>query len=155
MPYSFLDTINDNYILFAPLAALISAQLLKVVVALLFNKNFPWRYFWQAGGFPSSHSSTVTALALAVGINYGWTSGPFTIILIFALIVIYDAMGVRRAVGRQAQILNQLQKELVRQGCSIPISTLKEAVGHSPVEVAAGIMTGFLIVGILGKISLT
>lgn len=141
----FFEHLVQDKILFAPLTAFLTAQILKGLLATVKGKKIILKRFFEAGGMPSSHSAMVTALAVSAGFSYGWSSSLFTIVVIFAVIVMYDAMGVRRAAGNQARILNQIVDELTRQGSNINIKTLQEFIGHSPLEVAAGALIGFIM----------
>lgn len=134
-----------NKILFAPLSAFLIAQVLKGVLASLKNKRWQWERFFEAGGMPSSHSAMVTALATAAGLMYGWSSSLFTITAIFAVIVMYDAMGVRRAAGIHAKVLNQILEEMGRQDGKQNVKALRELIGHTPAEVAAGALMGVIM----------
>lgn len=92
---------------------------------------------------PSSHSAMVTALATSIGYQHGWHSDLFAVVVVFALIVLYDAIGIRQAVGRQSVFLNRVQREttigdLVR-------ADLPELVGHTPIEVLGGAIWGVLL----------
>jgi hypothetical protein len=106
--------------------------------------------FFTSGGMPSSHSSFVSALTITVGLKHGFSSDLFAIITVFALIVTYDASGVRRAVGQQANVLNNLIKHLenkssVKERQLLIKEDLKELIGHTPFEVFAGVLLGAVI----------
>ena len=99
---------------------------------------------------PSSHSSFVSALAITVGLKHGFSSDLFAIVTVFALIVTYDASGVRRAVGQQANVLNNLIKHLEDKSFAserqlLIKEDLKELIGHTPFEVFAGVLLGAII----------
>jgi acid phosphatase family membrane protein YuiD len=134
-----------NKILFAPLSAFLIAQSLKGAIASIRSNKWEWARFYEAGGMPSSHSAMVTALATASGLVNGWSSSIFTITAIFSIIVMYDAMGVRRAAGNQAKILNQIMEEMGRQDGQQNIKALKELIGHTPAEVDAGAALGIIM----------
>ncbi|MCL4440642.1 acid phosphatase [Desulforamulus profundi] len=138
-----------NKILFAPLSAFLTAQLLKGLLASLKSKKWHWERFIEAGGMPSSHSAMVTALATAAGLSYGWSSSLFTITAIFSVIVMYDAMGVRRAAGIHAKILNQILEEMGRQDGQQNVKALKELIGHTPSEVVAGAVIGVIMASVV------
>lgn len=118
-----------------------AAQLIKVIHTLVKNKKIDFRRFIGSGGMPSSHSSFVTSLATAVGIEKGFAGTEFAIATVFAMVVMYDAAGVRRAAGQQAKILNQIVEEWERADFAKTDKRLKELLGHTPKEVFAG---GFL-----------
>lgn len=138
-----------NKVLFAPLSAFLTAQFLKGVLASLQSNCWQWQRFFEAGGMPSTHSAMVTALATVAGLSYGWSSSLFTITSIFAIIVMYDAMGVRRAAGNQAKILNQILEEMGRQDGKQNVKALKELIGHTPSEVAVGALIGIIMASVV------
>lgn len=119
------------------------AQLLKVIRGAASQKRFNFRWLFDTGGMPSSHSATVGSLATTVGLYYGFHSIPFLITLIFTIITLFDAAGVRRSVGRQATILNKMLDDLYQRG-QVPETRLKELLGHTPVEVLAGAFLGIV-----------
>ena len=106
----FLNELFDNYIALSAFLGWFSAQALKFVIVLLQYRRFQWERLIGSGGFPSSHSSLVVALSTATAYIHGITSDLSVICITFSLIVMYDASGVRREAGRQAQILNQLME---------------------------------------------
>nr|WP_207755045.1 divergent PAP2 family protein [Alkaliphilus hydrothermalis] len=125
------------------------AQTIKVVHTLIVDRRFnAWR-FVGSGGMPSSHSSFVMGLSTSVGLIHGWDSSIFAIAIVFSFIVMYDAAGVRRAVGRQAIIINKMIADLHnKQGKKekkLTEQRLKELVGHTPVEVFAGAILGIVV----------
>lgn len=124
------------------------AQLLKVLLTLIFDKKLNFYRMVGSGGMPSSHSSTVMALSTSIGLMYGWNSAIYGIALVFSLIVMYDASGVRQSVGKQAIILNTILDDLY-QHKHIQEERLKELVGHTKVEVLAGAILGIVIANIL------
>ncbi len=138
-----------NKILFAPLSAFLIAQLTKGLLDTLKSRTWQWQRFFEAGGMPSSHSAMVTALATAAGLMYGWSSSLFTITAIFSIIVMYDAMGVRRAAGIHAKILNQIMEEMGRQDGKQNVSALRELIGHTPSEVAVGAILGIIMAAVV------
>lgn len=127
------------------IAAWFTAQLLKVIFTLIKNRRFDVRRFIGAGGMPSSHSSFVTSLATAIGLTNGFESGEFAICVVLAMIVMYDAAGVRRAAGQQARILNKLIEQWEKSDFSDTDKRLKELLGHTPKEVFAGAFLGIAI----------
>jgi acid phosphatase family membrane protein YuiD len=96
------------------------------------------------GGMPSSHAASVTALSTSVGLDAGWRSALFGVTVFFSLVIMYDATGIRRATGRQAQILNRMLEELQEYHKLEPVR-LKELLGHTPLEVFAGAAYGCLV----------
>lgn len=126
------------------LFALISVQLLKFVGTLILRKRIDLRRLVGTGGMPSSHSASASALATAVGLQVGWGSPLFAVATYFALVVLYDATGIRRAAGRQAAVLNRIIDEL-REHHTIEGERLRELLGHTPLEVLAGTTYGILV----------
>ena len=122
------------------------AQFYKVLSSLLIDKKLRIKRFWETGGMPSSHSSTVSALATSVGIVYGVNSPLFAVSVVFAIIVIHDAAGIRRAAGKQASVLNRLGTSLSKLlDERLNHEQLKELLGHTPVEVFVGMILGVAV----------
>jgi acid phosphatase family membrane protein YuiD len=119
------------------------AQVLKFFVELFFRRRVNLKLLTSAGGMPSSHSAAVSALSTAIAIREGVGSSIFVLALIFAVVTMYDAAGVRRAASIQARILNQMIDQLF-QGHPISDTKLRELLGHTPVEVVAGLALGVL-----------
>lgn len=140
---SFTQLLYNN-ILWVSLLAWFIAQLLKVILTLVFNRKLDIRRFVGAGGMPSSHSAFVVSLATSVGKLEGYDSPIFAVAITFALIVMYDAAGIRRAAGKQAAVLNDILEQIQTKR-SIPEEKLKELLGHTPIEVFAGALLGFIV----------
>lgn len=121
------------------------AQLIKVIHTIIKSRKLDFRRFVGSGGMPSSHSSFVTSLATAVGIENGLLSSEFAIATVMALVVMYDAAGVRRAAGQQAKILNKIVEEWEHADFAHTDQRLKELLGHTPKEVFVGAILGILI----------
>ncbi|MGM0508190.1 MAG: divergent PAP2 family protein [Fusobacteriota bacterium] len=122
------------------------AQAFKVIVDLVKEKKINFKKFIESGGMPSSHSSSVTSLVTSIGILEGIGSRYFAISFVFAIIVMYDAAGVRRAAGKQAQILNKLTRNIIqKKGHKKIEANLKEFIGHTPIEVLGGAILGIVI----------
>jgi len=139
----FGDILNNQVLLVALLACVI-AQLSKFLLELTKNRKFNIRVLVTTGGMPSSHSALAAALATGVGQTVGWASPEFAIATIFAVIVMYDAAGVRQAAGKQARILNQIIDELFA-GKEFNEERLKELLGHTPFQVIVGLALGIAI----------
>lgn len=137
--------IFHNQVLLVSLAACFIAQILKVAVELIKNQKVNLRVLVETGGMPSAHSAFVTALAAGVGQTLGWASPDFAIALIFAIIVMYDAAGVRQAAGKQARILNQIVDEFFQEDHHLNEDRLKELLGHTPFQVIVGAGLGVAI----------
>lgn len=120
------------------------AQVFKVIRGVLTRGRFNFRWLFDTGGMPSAHSATVGSLAASVGLYYGFRSFPFLITLVFAIITMFDAAGVRRSAGRQAGILNKMLDDLYEKG-QVPEERLKELLGHTPFEVFTGAFVGVLV----------
>jgi acid phosphatase family membrane protein YuiD len=120
------------------------AQTLKVILGGASKKKFDVRWLFDTGGMPSAHSATVASLATVVGLYYGFRSIPFLMGLILCLITMFDAAGVRRHLGWQGKILNEIVDEFYLKG-AVPEKRLKELLGHTPVEVIAGAFLGIVI----------
>ena len=119
------------------------AQLLKIIIALAQKKRVDLSYLVTSGGMPSAHSTTVSALATAVGIVEGFGSVAFGIAAIMALVVMYDAAGVRRSVGKQSVVLNRIMQELRSKRPVAELEhDLREFIGHSPFQVIIGAALG-------------
>ncbi|MDJ1170441.1 divergent PAP2 family protein [Roseofilum sp. BLCC_M154] len=140
-----VNEILGNRILIVALIACLSAQAIKLVVDLIKNQKLNIRALVTTGGMPSSHSALVSALATGIGMTSGWSSPEFAIATIFAIIVMYDAAGVRQAAGKQARILNQIIDELFQENPEFNEDRLKELLGHTPFQVIMGLLLGVLI----------
>ncbi len=143
---NFVDALLGNYMFVASVASWLAAQVLKTAIEAYFNKEINWERMTGSGGMPSSHSSTVCALATAAAIQYGLESPYFAICFVLASVVMYDATGVRQETGKQAKILNKIlvdnpfnwkDEEFEKK--------LKEYVGHTPLQVLAGAILGICI----------
>ncbi len=139
----FEQIINNKIIQTASLSWLV-AQIIKIIIDCIKNKTINPTLIVSSGGMPSSHSSFVTSLACATGFTEGFGSTLFAITFVFAMVVMYDASGVRRAAGKQAEVLNIFIANFEKHGIKID-SKLKELLGHSPVEVFAGAILGIVI----------
>jgi uncharacterized protein len=144
-----LGTVLENRILWVAIAACLLAQAAKVVVELIQHRKLNFKVLTETGGMPSSHSSLVTALAVGVGWAKGWASAEFAIATVFAIIVMYDAAGVRQAAGKQAKILNQLIDELFQGDHHLTEIRLKELLGHTPFQVIVGAIFGGVIAALV------
>ena len=130
-----------NKIFLTAFFAWLLAQGTKVVTGVIREKKLNFKWFLDAGGMPSTHTATVTALSTAVGLTQGFNSPLFAITLLFTIIVLFDATGFRRAMGRQASLLNTMMDDIY-VGRKVPEERVRELLGHTPVEVIAGGMIG-------------
>ncbi len=136
-------TLARNEIVAASFLSWLIAQIIKTILHFFLNKEFKFERLVGSGGMPSSHSATVCALTTAVIINEGISSPLFAIAGVFSLIVMYDAMGVRRETGIQAQVLNDIVELLTHEYDAVIMEKkLKEFVGHTPTQVIAGALLG-------------
>jgi hypothetical protein len=133
--------------LLAPLVAWTIAQAAKVLLTSFRQRRLNLRVLAETGGMPSSHSAIVMGLTTAVGKYAGVSSAAFAIALIFTFVVMYDAAGLRRAAGRQAEVLNRLVDDLVHMR-GVQEQRLRELLGHTPLEVFVGAAIG-LAVGLI------
>lgn len=142
----FLIDLWHNRIFMASVSGWLVAQVLKTIIHMWFNRRFVAERLVGSGGMPSSHSATVCALVTATGFEYGGGSFQFAIAAILAIIVMYDAMGVRRETGIQARVLNEMMEMFVKMGKEMTVEEkLKEFVGHTPLQVLVGAILGILI----------
>lgn len=151
---SFFQELFSNTIFLAAATGWLAAQILKTLIHLFLTREFVAERLVGSGGMPSSHSSTVCSLAAAACFEYGAGSFEFAISLFFAIVVMYDAMGVRRETGIQAKLLNDMLKTFEDMGRS-EISAhdkLKEFVGHTPLQVLMGALLGIVIAVIMYNI---
>jgi acid phosphatase family membrane protein YuiD len=140
----FFNQLFNNEILITTLSAWVLAQLIKVTIGVIKNKRFDFRWLLGTGGMPSSHAAGAAALAWSIGLVEGWHSIYFALAISFAIVVMFDAQGVRRATGKQAQILNKITDDIYWKG-KIQEDRLRELIGHTPVEVLIGMLLGIVI----------
>ncbi|OGI10236.1 MAG: hypothetical protein A3I68_07945 [Candidatus Melainabacteria bacterium RIFCSPLOWO2_02_FULL_35_15] len=133
---------NGVEIILSAISANFLAQVYKFVVHYLVHKQFNFKRLFQTGGMPSSHSSFMMAMTTSVGLLSGFNSVAFAIALTVTLVVMYDAAGLRRAVGRQASVLNQIVAEIFSEHPHLSSQKFKELLGHTPVEVFIGALLG-------------
>ncbi|XP_071736412.1 uncharacterized protein [Rutidosis leptorrhynchoides] len=149
------EPVYVNYALLSALVAFALAQSIKVFTTRYKEHRWDLKQLVGSGGMPSSHSATVTALAVAVGLQEGIGSSTFAITLILACIVMYDATGVRLHAGRQAEVLNQIVYELPAEHPLAESRPLRELLGHTPPQVVAGGLLGTMTASIIYLISLS
>ena len=146
---SLSEILLFNPVLLSALVAWLIAQVLKVMIELITKRSMNWALLFQAGGMPSSHSALVSAAALSGGLVYGFDTPIFSVAAVLAMIVIYDATGVRRESGRQAVLINSIIEELSK-GKIPPQDKLKEVLGHTPGEAFMGTLLGLSIGFVVG-----
>jgi uncharacterized protein len=142
------EFIRLNPPLVTALFTMATVQLFKFCFAWFLYKKPDFTRLVGTGGMPSAHAATVTALSIAVGMDAGWGSTLFGATVFFSLVIMYDATGIRRAAGRQAQILNRMLEELKDYHKLEPVR-LKELLGHTPLEVFIGAAYGAFIAVLL------
>ena len=137
---TFLDFIQNKYI-YIPFFLWFGIQLFKLIYDLVTTKKFNFKRIMGAGGMPSSHSAVVAGIATLIGKYEGVNSPIFALAFIVAFIVMYDACGVRRAAGKQAELLNKLIETPGLTGVQVS-EKLVEVLGHTPVQVIVGALIG-------------
>ena len=134
---------NTGYeALFTGITAVALAQITKFFVHLIWKRKVDLRLFTTTGGMPSSHAAGVMGLSTTVGLICGWSSIEFAMAFGYALVVMYDAAGVRRAAGKQAACLNKIIMDIYKQELKEAGGKLKELLGHTPMQVVAGAIFG-------------
>lgn len=136
-------TIVTCKIFYIPFFTWFIAQTIKVLIYLITKHKFDFRLFVGTGGMPSSHTAAVTAGTTTIGMAAGWTSPVFMVCLLYCIVVISDAVGVRRAAGKQARVLNKIVDEL--EHSEFKTERLKELLGHTPFEAFVGVVIGIII----------
>ncbi len=146
-----LEALMGNILLISAVTGWFVAQVLKTLIHAWVNKGFDLERLIGSGGMPSSHASTVCALAVSAGKEYGVGSPVFAVTAILAIIVMHDAMGVRLETGKQAKLLNQILDSFkTLEGKKLTEEKLKEFVGHTPLQVLMGALLGILIGWLMG-----
>jgi acid phosphatase family membrane protein YuiD len=140
----FIKELSYNKVLWISILAWFVAQCIKVILTIILGKKLDLTRFVGSGGMPSSHSALVVSMSTSIGMQEGFRSVVFALSVAVALIVMYDAAGVRRAAGKQAEVLNDILEEFQAHR-DIPEEKLKELLGHTPVEVIAGAALGILV----------
>lgn len=145
---SITDLLENTTLIAAVLSWLI-AQIIKTIIILIQTKAFVPERLFGAGGMPSAHSALVCSLFMCVAHERGFASPEFAIAFCFAMVVIYDAMGVRRAAGEQAKAINKMADIFEQEGVEVNQKDLKEYLGHTPLEVLAGVLLGITVALVL------
>ncbi|PWA38698.1 acid phosphatase/vanadium-dependent haloperoxidase-related protein [Artemisia annua] len=143
------SSLPANLPLLTAFLSLFIAQFLKVFTHWYKERKWDTRRMLSSGGMPSSHSSTVTALAACIGLQEGTGSSSFAIAVVLACVVMYDATGVRLHAGRQAELLNQIVCELPPEHPLSNVRPLRDSLGHTPFQVAAGALLGIVMAFIM------
>jgi uncharacterized protein len=141
-----ISDLGTNIILIISAATWAITQILKFVVILVQERRIAWNYFVTSGGMPSSHTATVCALATSIAMTIGMSSAYFSIAVVLAVIVMYDAAGVRQSVGQHSAILNRIVREFSFKASKDEVrKDFREFVGHTPFQVFVGAVIGVFI----------
>ena len=146
----FQELLSNPFLLIG-LSSWFWAQLIKTIIHAIVTKSIDFTRLIGDGGMPSGHSATVSSLATAAALVYGLGSFEFAIALVFAIVVCKDAMGVRLETGKQAAIINDIVEafNVLTSEEKLPDAKLKEFVGHTPLQVIAGILLGIVNAALL------
>lgn len=142
---NYVADIFLNKILQTAILSWFIAQAIKVIITLIKDRRFDFTRMFGSGGMPSSHAAFTVSLATAVGSETSFSSVEFALAAAFAIVVMYDATGVRRSAGEQAKILNKIVESMRYKDSSQTGKKLKELLGHTPVEVFAGAVLGVIV----------
>jgi acid phosphatase family membrane protein YuiD len=129
------------------IAALIAwgiAQVIKVPIEYLETHRWNWSLFLQAGGMPSSHSALIVGITHGIGLSMGFDSPLFALSFAMCMVIIYDATGIRRQAGKHAELINAMINDLT-SGHPLKEEQLREVLGHTPLQVLAGIALGLIV----------
>ena len=138
----FYDMITNPFLV-TGISSWLIAQVLKTVIHAIINKKIDFGRLMGDGGMPSGHSATVTSLMVMTGLQFGTASFEFALTFLVATVVCHDAMGVRLETGKQAVLLNDLVEAFeIFTSQDLPEVKLKEFVGHTPIQVFAGVFLG-------------
>jgi len=144
----FLNEFIANKIFLAAAISWLVAQSIKVLLTFLVDKEIKLERMHGSGGMPSAHTATIVSASTAIGIVEGWSSSIYALSLIMAFIVMYDASGVRRSVGKQAKWLNDIIFDFYKHK-HVEEEKLKELIGHKPTEVVVGAILGIIIANLV------
>lgn len=134
---TWLEEILQNHILLTSVIAWATAETTKAFIRFCKPGKKSFRSLWGSGGMPSAHSATVSSLATSVGLFHGFNAYPFAIASVFALVVMYDACGVRLAASKHAKAINNMAEHQHKP--------LRESLGHTHLQVLAGFTLGVLV----------
>ena len=137
-------TLLSNYVLIAALTAWSLAQIIKLPIEFLRTRTWSWKPLTNAGGMPSSHSALMAGVAHSIGLHAGFNSPLFALAVAIAMIVIYDATGIRRQAGKHAEIINIIIQDLM-EGHPLNEEHLREVLGHTPLQAIMGTLWGIAI----------
>lgn len=137
-------SIFNNHALIGALIAWLIAQILKVPLEYLRTRRWNWALLFRAGGMPSSHTALVTGVAHGIGLRDGFDSLVFAAAATLAVIVVYDATGIRRQAGKHAALINAMIEDLA-SGHPLKQEQLQQVLGHTPLEALAGLLLGLAV----------
>lgn len=140
---NLLDVFS-NKILIPALVAWALAQVIKLPLEYVRIRRWNWQIVFSVGGMPSSHSALVVGACWSIGLHEGFNSTAFALGLVLSMVVLYDAAGIRRQAGRHAEIINVIVSELAA-GHPLKEAQLREVLGHTPLQVFAGVVQGVVI----------
>lgn len=145
----FVRDLFKNYLLLVPIISWLVCQLAKVIIHLIFEHKFSIERMFGDGGMPSGHSATVFSLAVATGWAYGFDSVVFAITAVLAVVVMHDAMGVRREAGKHAESIKEIAEHIneffKEKDVKIRTEKIKKLVGHTPLQVFVGAIVGLAV----------
>lgn len=142
---NYLYDLITNKPLVCAVAGWFTAQVIKMIITAVIEKTVDLGRLLAPGGMPSSHSAFVTSLSATIGMQYGFGSVYFSLAAALALVVMYDACGVRRAVGEQAKVLNSILGRMKEGSSLTDEEVVREILGHTPLQVAIGFLLGVAI----------
>ena len=142
---TYLTEFFSNRVLWTAAIAWAIAQGIKILLTLITEKRFDFTRITGTGGMPSSHSAFTVALAVSIGIGEGFNSAMFAVSAAFAIVVMYDATGIRRSAGQQAVRLNRIVEKIGKEDITETGKKLKELLGHTPIQVFAGAILGVAV----------
>ncbi|MFH1061587.1 MAG: divergent PAP2 family protein [Candidatus Omnitrophota bacterium] len=140
----FFEEVISNRVIWASFFSWGIAQTIKIISGAIKERRFDFRWLMSTGGMPSAHSAGVSSLATAVGMYSGFDTVVFAITAIIALIIMFDAQGLRRMTGRQAVALNKMMEDIYYKH-EVKPERLMELIGHTPVEVFVGALLGIMV----------
>lgn len=141
---NFFSDLIKNRIIWASFLSWGIAQTIKIISGVLKEKRFDFKWLMSTGGMPSAHSAGVSSLAACAGLYSGFNSVMFAVTMIFALIIMFDAQGLRRMTGRQARLLNKIVEDIYVKH-EVKQERLIELIGHTPIEVFMGAILGITV----------
>ena len=140
--------ILSNLILIAGLASWLIAQAIKVPLEYVYTRKWNWSLLLRAGGMPSSHSALIASITHAIGLFVGFNTPLFALSFTMAMVIIYDATGIRRQAGKHAEIINKMITNLAT-GHPLKEEQLREVLGHTPMQALGGTILGIVVAQVI------